>query len=51
MPATTFALMLATVILAAGATVFLLSSAGPAIWIIALPAFLLATVVLARFRK
>ena len=51
MPVTIFALMLTTVILAAGATVWLLSTGGPTLWMIAAPAFLLATALLARYRK
>ncbi len=51
MPRMTFALILLSVLIAAGATVWLLSIGGPALIIAALPAFMIAAVALKMLRQ
>ena len=51
MPLAPFALLLTSVIIAAGLTVWLLTSAGPMALMLALPLFLIATAALMYLRK
>ena len=51
MPPHIFALLIAGVILAAGLTIWMLTSAGPTTLMIALPLFMIAAVTLRLLRK
>ncbi|KEJ88018.1 hypothetical protein [Sulfitobacter donghicola] len=51
MPATTFLLLLLSVMAAAGLTVWLLSLAGPSVFAVAVPAALIATFALRKFDR
>lgn len=51
MPKTTFALILLSVLIAAGVTVWLLSFGGPGLMVAALPAFLIAALAVKLLRR
>ncbi|QUJ77724.1 hypothetical protein KDD17_07175 [Sulfitobacter albidus] len=51
MPKLTFAILILSVIVAAGATLWLLSLGGPGLIVAALPAFLIAVVALRYLRR
>ena len=51
MPKTRFALILLSVLVAAGASVWLLSRGGPGLMVAALPAFMIAAVAIRYLRR